>query len=57
MIMNSFDIIQPWAEGSFFMTRFQIENYASESTIEKVVDDLADSCLVADQAINKAMKK
>ena len=55
--MNSFDIRKPWIEVSFFMTRFQIENYASEATIEKVVDDLVDSCLVADQAINKAMGK
>ena len=39
------------------MTQFEVENYATNETLGKVLGDLADSCKVADEAINKVMKK
>ena len=55
--MSCFDIRKPWDEGSLCMTQFEVENYATNETLEKVLDDLGDSCKVADEAINKVMKK
>ena len=52
-----FDIRTEWQEGSLCMTQFEVENYATRETLGKVLGDLGDSCKVADEAINKAMKK
>lgn len=54
--MSCFDIRKPWDEGSLCMTQFEVENYATNETLGKVLGDLGDSCKVADKAINKAMK-
>ena len=55
--MNTIDTDGKWQEGTFFMTRFQIENYATKQTAGKVIGDLYDSCLIADNAIKKAMRE